>query len=120
MNQKPCPVVRAAIEKLAKSTNSVSGITHPVDRSRAIDLFYALLDLGYRFDFPAIYKQLVGYGWESERATEVWALAELVSLYGDINPEFPTTWGRLAVQRIIEANTLSEMSSSTPTTAQQE
>ena len=95
------PVIAAAIDKLAKSSSPEKGITNVVDRSKATELFYALLDCGFCLERQPIYDQLVEYGWPAERANEAADLAELVSVDGYIKIDFPTEWGDRVVKKIM-------------------
>ncbi|MFM5138448.1 hypothetical protein [Aeromonas rivipollensis] len=94
------PVVVAAIDKLAGSLTPVQGILFAPDRSRAIGLFYALLDRKYPLDCQFIYDRLVERGWPSDRAFEVMELAELLCVDACIEVDPPSDWGRRVVDRI--------------------
>lgn len=95
------PVVMAAVEKLANSLSPQSGILHPVDRSKAVGLFYALLEHRYSYENQQIFDRLVEHGWSEERACEVAELAELVSIDGYVREEPPLSWGERVVKKII-------------------
>ena len=95
------PVVIAAVDKLAKSLSPQSGILHPIDRSKTIGLFYALLDRRYSYEHHHIFDRLVEHGWPVERAGEVADLAELCSVDGYINEDPSLSWGERVVKSII-------------------
>jgi len=95
------PIVVAAIDKLARSCNASTGITNVIDRSKAIDLFYALLDCGFSFNYPLIHEQLVEHGWATEHALAVADLAELTSIDGYIEVDYPLNWGRRVVEQLM-------------------
>ncbi|MFQ2412196.1 hypothetical protein ACK31E_03880 [Aeromonas caviae] len=95
------PVVIAAVDKLAKSLSPQSGILHPIDRSKAIGLFYALLDKRYSYEHHHIFDRLVEHGWSVERAGEVADLAELCSVDGYVKEDPPLGWGERVVKNII-------------------
>lgn len=95
------PVVIAAVDKLAKSLSPQSGILHPIDRSKAIGLFYALLDRRYNYAHHHIFDLLIENGWPVERASEVADLADLCSVDGDLKEDPPLGWGERVVKNII-------------------
>lgn len=95
------PVVIAAVDKLAKSLSPQSGILHPIDRSKTIGLFYALLDKRYSYEHHHIFDRLVEHGWPVERAGEVSDLAELCSVDGYVKEDPPLGWGKRVVENII-------------------
>lgn len=95
------PVVIAAVDKLATSLSPQSGILHPIDRSKAIGLFYALLERRYDYEHHHIFDRLVEHEWSVERAGEVADLAELCSVDGYIKEDPPLGWGERVVKNII-------------------
>jgi len=73
------PVVEEALKSLTMCVNVSTGITHPQDRSRCIELFKKLKDAGEIFNKEEIRAWLVAEGgWKPEDADEVVNVAEAV------------------------------------------
>lgn len=70
------PVVETALESLTHRVNLSTGITHPSDRSAAIELFKILRDAGIPYDPNEVRAWLVAQGgWNPKHADDVKKIA---------------------------------------------
>lgn len=71
------PVVKEALESLHMMVNVSSGLTHPSDRSKAIEMFRILHQNGHQFDPTTIRAWLVSEkDWQPSKADQVQEVAE--------------------------------------------
>lgn len=89
---------KMAIHRLIKGLTPMSGITHPIDRVKAIELFEALIDRGCVLEPHSIYELSAQYEWPKERAQDLVNLADLIMADGYAPKEHHLGWG----QRIVE------------------
>jgi hypothetical protein len=72
------PVVAKGLEYLTSGVNVGTGLSHPDDRSSAINLFRLLLAGGERFDPDEVRVWAVRHGWDPADARELADLADKV------------------------------------------
>ncbi len=97
-------VLEQAIKRLAQSLTPISGVANPIDKSKAIGLFKALLSHGHALTYHPIYDILVECGWPSDQASDAADLAEAVAVDRYIEQVYPTDWGLRVVQSILAIN----------------
>lgn len=70
------PLLEEAVETLDRRVNSSTGVTHPLDRSSAIELFKILQENGVDFDPESVRAWLVAEkGWDPDHANDVREIA---------------------------------------------
>jgi hypothetical protein len=89
-----------AINRLIKGLMPMTGITHPIDRVKAIELFEALIDRGCGYEPQPIYELSIKYGWSKERALELANLADLILADGYAPKELHMGWGKRIVDMV--------------------
>jgi hypothetical protein len=62
------PVVEAALTALTDSVNLTTGITHPSDKTAAVEMFRILRSAGEDFDPEQIREWAVAHGWVPRHA----------------------------------------------------
>jgi len=73
------PVVEEALKSLTSRVNLSTGISHPMDKAAAVDLFRKLRAAKITYDPSEIRGWLVRHGWESDDADAVKDIAEKIS-----------------------------------------
>jgi len=65
------PVVEEALRSLTIVVNVSTGISHPYDRGRTIDMFEKLKEAGEPYDLKEVRNWLIRKGWEPRHADDV-------------------------------------------------
>jgi hypothetical protein len=73
------PVVEEALKSLTSRVNLSTGISHPMDKAAAVDLFRKLKAAKITYDPSEVRGWLVRHGWESDDADAVKDISEKVS-----------------------------------------
>lgn len=89
-----------AIQRLIKGLMPMSGISHPIDKVKAIELFEALIDRGCGYERQAIYELSIKHGWCKERALELANLAGLILADGYAPKDLHMGWGARIVDLV--------------------
>lgn len=95
------PILKQAIDALSTVANTATGLTHPLDESRAKELFKALHSCGVPLSYDAIYSLAISNSWPDRHAIELAKLAEKIGNGGRVQIKFPRDWGEPTVRKII-------------------
>lgn len=95
--------LQRAMEKLSKTSNLSTGLAHPLDESRAKELFIALRDRNVPLSKGAVRQQAEACGWPSPHALKLGELAERIGAGATVRIPFPRGWGRAVVDEVLAA-----------------
>lgn len=95
------PILRKAIEVLSLVVNASTGLTHPLDESRAKELFKALHKHGIPLNPDDVYSVAVENSWAERHAKKLSELAGRIGSGGRVQVKHPRGWGEPTVKRII-------------------
>lgn len=86
----PHPVVVAALASVSVMVNLSTGLSHPMDRPKAIWAFKMLRDAGYRWEPDEVRAWALGHGWPPSGAKDLAEVAAGIkarkALHGGTNP----------------------------------
>jgi hypothetical protein len=71
-------VVAIAIQHLTDAVNLSSGLSHPMDKARAVDTFRLLRKAKYSWDSDEIRIWALGHGWDNRGANELAGVAQRI------------------------------------------
>ncbi|WP_022944356.1 DUF1889 family protein [Pseudoalteromonas ruthenica] len=94
-------IVKDCIETLSKIVNVSTGLAHPLDDSRAKELFKALHAKGVVLDEDEIYDIAIANGWKDSHAKKLSQLAEKIGNGGRVVIKHPRGWGEPTVEKIM-------------------
>ena len=95
------PILRTAIETLSLVVNVSAGMAHPLDESRAKELFKALHKQGIPLIASDVYSVAINNSWPERHAKNLSELAEKIGNGGRVQISHPRNWGAPTVKRII-------------------
>lgn len=95
------PILSKAIESLSAVANTSTGLAHPLDESRAKELFKALHSHGVPLPYQDIYSAAIANAWPERHAKTLAELAEKIGKGGRVQIKFPKQWGEPTVKKII-------------------
>lgn len=95
------PILQQAIEALSAVVNVSTGLSHPLDDSRAKELFKALHATGVPLSFDAVCSLAVANSWSEHHAKKLGELAGKIGAGGRVQVKFPRDWGEPTVRKII-------------------
>lgn len=95
------PILRKSIESLTHVVNVSTGLTHPLDESRAKELFKALHKQGISTNVSDVYSLAIDNAWPERHAKTLSLLAERIGNGGRVKIKYPRNWGEPTVKRII-------------------
>ncbi|MCK9418858.1 MAG: DUF1889 family protein [Nitrospirae bacterium] len=95
------PILRKAIKTLSLVANVSTGLAHPLDESRAKELFKALHKQGIPLIASDVYSIAIDNSWPEHHAKELSELAEKIGNGGRVQISHPKKWGEPTVRRII-------------------
>lgn len=95
------PILRKAVETLSHVVNVSTGLTHPLDESRAKELFKSLHKEGIPLNANDVYSVAVENCWPERHAKKLSELAEKIGNGGRVQIKHPRDWGEPTVKKII-------------------
>lgn len=95
------PILKKSIETLSHVINVSTGLTHPLDESRAKELFKALHKQGIQLNSSEIYSLAISNSWPERHAKSLSELAEKIASGGRVQIKHPKGWGEPTVKKII-------------------
>ena len=95
------PILRKAIESLTHVVNISTGLAHPLDDSRAKELFKALRKQGIPTKQEDVYAAAVANAWPERHAKTLSEIADKIGSGGRVRISHPRDWGEPTVKRII-------------------
>jgi len=95
------PILKKAIETLSHVVNVSTGIAHPLDESRAKELFKALHKQGIPLSSSDVYSEAINNSWPERHAKALSELAEKIGNGGRVQIKHPKDWGEPMVRKII-------------------
>jgi hypothetical protein len=95
------PILKQSIETLSAVVNTSTGLAHPLDESRAKELFKALRAYGVPLAYEMVYQLAVSNSWPEKHATALAKLAEKIGKGGRVQIKFRKNWGEPTVQKIV-------------------
>ena len=93
-------VMEKAVEKLTSVINISTGLAHPLDESRAKELFKALHKRSIKLGYQEVYDQALKHCWPDKHAKTLAALAEQINTGGKVQIKHPKEWGEPTVDKI--------------------
>lgn len=95
------PILKQAIDTLSSVANIATGLAHPLDESRAKELFKALHSHGIPLSYDSVYSLAISNSWPDRHATELAKLAVKIGNGGRVQVKFPRDWGEPTVRKIL-------------------
>ncbi len=95
------PILKEAIDRLSAIVNVSTGLAHPLDESRAKELFKALHKHGVPLSASDVYSLAVDNSWPDRHAKQLSEIAEKIGNGGRVQIKHPRDWGEPIVKRII-------------------
>lgn len=94
-------IVNAAMERLAQVTNVTTGLAHPLDESRAKELFKSLHKHGINIEYNIIKGIALDLWWEDRNAGQIAKIADKIHNGGRVVIKHPRDWGEPTVKELI-------------------
>lgn len=95
------PILRKSVEALSSVVNVSTGLAHPLDESRAKELFKVLHKLGVQLDADDVYQAATASEWPERHAIRLSELASKIGNGGRVQIKHPRNWGEPTVREII-------------------
>lgn len=95
------PILTKAIESLSAVVNTSTGLAHPLDESRAKELFKVLHNHGVPLSHKDVYTLAIANAWPDRHAKTLAELANKIGKGGRVRIKFPKNWGEPTVKKII-------------------
>lgn len=95
------PILKKSIEALSFVVNISTGIAHPLDESRAKELFKALHKQGVPINPIDVFAAAIGNSWSERHAKALSELAGKIGRGGRVQIKHPRDWGEPTVRKII-------------------
>jgi hypothetical protein len=95
------PILRKAIETLSRVVNVSTGLSHPLDESRAKELLKGLHKQGIPLNSSDIYSLAIDNLWTERHARKLSELAEKIGNGGRVQIKHSRDWGEPMVKKII-------------------
>lgn len=95
-------IVEKAIEKLSFVINVSTGLAHPLDESRAKELFKELHRRSIKIEYQEVYELAIKNGWIERHAKKLAEIAEKIGNGGVVKISHPRDWGGKAVDEIMQ------------------
>lgn len=95
------PIIRKSVEVLSRVVNTPNGLAHPLDESRAKELFKALHKQGLKLQADDVYQAAMANDWSAHHATQLSELASKIGNGGRVQIKHKRDWGEPTVRRII-------------------
>jgi len=95
------PILVEAIRTLSAVVNVSTGLAHPLDESKAKELFKALHKHGVPLRSSDVYSLATGKSWPDRHAKKLAEMAEKVGNGGLVQIKHSCNWGEPTVKRII-------------------
>lgn len=95
-------VIKKAIEKLSFVINVSTGLAHPLDDSRAKELFNELHQRSIVIEYQDIYTLAIQNGWIERHAKKLAEVAQKIGNGGVVKISDPRDWGGKAVDEIMQ------------------
>ncbi len=97
-------VLQMAMMKLSKVCNLSTDLAHPLDESRAKELFVALRDSHVPLSKEDVKQRAETCGWSSRHALKLGELAERIGAGTEVRIAFPRGWGGATVDEVLSAS----------------
>jgi hypothetical protein len=94
-------ILREAISRLSELTNISAGLSHPLDESRAKELFRALHLEGVTLDYTSIKNLALENHWPDHHSTELAELGQKIGAGSRVVVKHPSGWGEQTVREIM-------------------
>ncbi|UCV05238.1 DUF1889 family protein [Azonexus sp. IMCC34842] len=95
------PILTKAVETLSVVVNTSTGLAHPLDESRAKELFKALHGHSVPLSYEDVYSLAIANSWSERHAKSLAELAEKIGNGGRVQIKHPKQWGEPTVKKII-------------------
>jgi hypothetical protein len=97
--------IRTAIEKLSIVSNTATGLAHPLDETRAKELFVALHQRRVPLLQESIREHAEACGWPPAHAQKLGELAARIGAGIAVRIPHPRGWGETVVSELLDAAT---------------
>lgn len=94
---------KKTLDTLSSVVNVSTGLAHPLDESRAKELFKALHKYGVPLKASDVYSLAINNSWPECHAKKLSEMAEKIGNGGRVQIKHPRDWGEPTVRRIISA-----------------
>jgi len=93
-------LLETAISRLSELTNISAGLSHPLDESRAKELFKALHKEGVRLDYGQIKTFALNNHWPEQHAKELAELGQKIGAGNRVIVKHPSGWGEQTINEL--------------------
>lgn len=93
-------LLEAAISRLSELTNILAGLSHPLDESRAKELFKALHKEGIQLAYGVIRALALANDWPENHAKELAELGQKIGAGNRVIVKHPSGWGEQIVKEL--------------------
>lgn len=95
------PILIKAIEGLSHVVNLSTGLAHPLDDSRAKEIFKAIHKQGIPINRDDVYSVAIANNWPERHAKTLSELASKIGNGGRVRISHPRDWGESTLKKII-------------------
>ena len=92
-------VLKLSLQSLSNVVNKSTGTLHPMDESRAKELFKALRAAGEPLSASEVTNLAIEFNWPTKYALDLGELAQRIGDGGRVVIKHPTGWGEATVQK---------------------
>lgn len=94
-------ILKASIDILSGIVNLSTGLAHPLDESRAKELFIALHEKDIPLTRQEVYGLAIENSWPERHAKSLSELAQKIGNGGRVKVSHPRYWGEPTVERVM-------------------
>ncbi|MDP8078973.1 DUF1889 family protein [Phocoenobacter skyensis] len=94
-------ILEKSLDILSSVVNVSTGLAHPLDESKAKELFKALYKYGVPLKVDEVYSLAIERSWSDHHAKELSKIAEKIGNGRRVQIKYPRNWGEITVKRII-------------------
>lgn len=97
-------VLETAIDRLSAVTNTSTGLAHPLDESRAKELFFALRERKVPTPKGRVTQLAIIHGWPNRHAEKLGELAARIGSGANVQIAHPRGWGGPIVDELLSSS----------------